>query len=67
MSATLIIQIINGLVAAISALVPLFEEGKSVMSQTDAQAIKDALTKAQEATAALRPQVDAALDAAAQE
>lgn len=66
MTAALIIQIIETLVGVITQLVPLFQQGQAVLSATDAAAIKDALDKAEAATASLRPQVDAALTAAAQ-
>lgn len=65
MSVTLIIQILEALANAAAQIVPLFEEGKSVLSETDANAVHDALSKAEAATATLRPQVDAALSQAA--
>ena len=61
MSVMLIIQILEALVNAAAQIAPLFEEGKSVLSETDANAVHAALTKAEAATATLRPQVDAAL------
>ena len=65
MSVTLIIQLIEALAGTIAEVAPLFTQGESVLSQSDASTIHAALTKAQAATAALRPQVDAALAAAA--
>jgi hypothetical protein len=61
------------IIAAIQALASLVQEGvklyndsNTVLSETDTAAIHAALLKAEEATAALRPKVDAALEAAAQ-
>lgn len=61
-------------ISAITAAVQLgqqlysdYEQGKVVLSATDAQAVKDALTQAEAATAALRPLVDQALDAASKQ
>lgn len=65
MSVTLVIQILEALANAAAQIVPLFEEGKAVLSETDANAVHAALTKAESATATLRPQVDAALAEAA--
>lgn len=65
MSVTLVIQILEALANAAAQIVPLFEEGKAVLSETDANAVHAALTKAEAATATLRPQVDAALSQAA--
>jgi hypothetical protein len=64
MSVTLIIQILEALAGTVAEVTPLFAQGQSVLSESDAGAIHAALAKAQAATAALRPQVDAALDAA---
>jgi hypothetical protein len=61
MSIMLIIQILEALANAAAQIAPLFEDGKSVLSETDAHAVHDALSKAEAATATLRPQVDAAL------
>ena len=61
MSVTLVIQILEALASAAAQIAPLFEDGKSVLSQTDAGAVHAALRKAEAATATLRPQVDAAL------
>jgi hypothetical protein len=63
---TLAVQVLQALAAAATAIAPLVQQGAAVMSQTDAKAVHDALTQAEAATAALRPQVDAALQAAAQ-
>ena len=65
MSITLVIQILEALANAASQIVPLFEEGKAVLFETDADAVRTALTKAEAATATLRPQIDAALGQAA--
>ena len=65
MSATLIIQILEALANLASQIAPLFAEGKAVLSETDAAAVHAALAKAEQATATLRPQVDAALANAA--
>ncbi len=46
--------------------VQLYEDSKSVLSETDIAKIKAALAEAQKATAAYRPLVDAALNEAAQ-
>ena len=64
MSVTLIIQLLEALAVTVAEVTPLFAQGRSVLSESDASAIHAALAKAQAATAALRPQVDAALDAA---
>jgi hypothetical protein len=66
MTATLIIQILEALANIVSQVVPLFVQGQSVLSATDAASVHAALLKAEQATAALRPQVDAALSQAAQ-
>jgi hypothetical protein len=65
MSVTLIIQILEALAGTVAEVVPLFAQGEDVLGESDASAIHAALAKAEAATAALRPQVDAALDAAA--
>jgi hypothetical protein len=65
MTVTLIIQILEALANIVSQIAPLVAEGKAVLSETDAGAVHAALTKAEAATATLRPQVDAALAAAA--
>jgi hypothetical protein len=65
MTVTLIVQILEALGNAIGQLVPLFGQGQAVLSETDAAAVHAALAKAEAATAALRPQVDAALAKAA--
>ena len=65
MSIALIIQLLEALAGTVSEVAPLFAQGQSVLATGDATAIHAALAKAEAATAALRPQVDAALDAAA--
>ena len=65
MSVMLVIQILEALANAAAQIAPLFAEGKSVLSETDANAVHAALTRAEAATATLRPQVDAALSRAA--
>ena len=65
MSITLIVQILESLAGALGQIAPLVAQGKAVLSLDDAAQIHAALTKAEASTAALRPQVDAALDAAA--
>jgi len=60
-----IIQAIEALSAIIADATELVQTGKAVLSETDTQAIHAALLKAEAATAAMRPQVDAALSAAA--
>ncbi len=65
MSATLIIQILEALANIAGQVVPLFTQGQTVLSETDVAAVHAALVKAEQATAALRPQVDAALAQAA--
>ena len=65
MSVTLLIQILETLAGTVGQLAPLLAEGQSVLSLDDAAAVHAALAKAEASTAALRPQVDAALDAAA--
>ncbi len=66
MTVTLIIQILEALANIVSQIAPLVSEGKDVLSETDAGAVHTALTKAELATATLRPQVDAALMQASQ-
>jgi len=65
MDATQIVSLITSLADLVAKLAPLATQGGAVLSETDANAVHGALLKAEEATAALRPQVDAALDAAA--
>lgn len=65
MPVTVIIQILEALATIVAQLVPLVTQGQAVLSETDAAAVHAALQKAEDATALLRPQVDAALDAAA--
>jgi hypothetical protein len=64
MSATLIVQILEALAGTLAQLTPLLEQGQTVLSLQDASAVHAALAKAEQSTAVLRPQVDAALDAA---
>jgi len=64
MSVALIVRILEALAAAVGEIAPLVAQGRSVLAQSDAQQIHAALAKAQAATAALKPQVDAALEAA---
>lgn len=62
------LAIIQALTAATNLAMQLYgqyQAGQVVLSETDAKAVHDALVKAQEATANLRPLVDAALAAAA--
>jgi hypothetical protein len=65
MPITLIIQILEALANTLGAVAPLIAQGRQVLSQSDAAAVHAALEKAESSTAALRPQVDAALAAAA--
>lgn len=64
MNPLLIAQILEALASAAQTGMQLYQEGQATMSATDAAAVHAALLKAEAATAALRPQVDAALDAA---
>lgn len=66
MNPLLLVQLVEALAAVVSEGVGLFQQGQAVLSETDAAAIHAALLKAEAATASLRPQVDAALEAAAQ-
>lgn len=62
------VTIITALTAAAKAAMELYNDyqaGKVILSETDAQAVHAALLQAEAATAALRPLVDASLDAAA--
>lgn len=61
-----IIQLIQLGASAIKAGATLFEQSKDTLSLTDRQAVQAALAQAQAQTKAIRPQVDAALDKAAQ-
>lgn len=65
MGAAAIIALIEAGVQALQTGYDLYQKTQSTLSETDSAAIKKALADAQAATAALRPQVDAALDAAA--
>ena len=64
------VLIIQGLTAAIQAAQTLYADyqaGKVVLSNSDAAAVHQALLDAEAATAALRVQVDDALDAASKQ
>jgi len=65
MSATFIVQILQALAGTLAQLGPLLAQGQAILSLEDASAVHAALAQAEQQTAALRPQVDAALDAAA--
>jgi hypothetical protein len=65
MPATVIVQILGKLADVVGEIAPLFAQGQVVLSETDMAAVHAALTKAEQATATLRPQVDAALAQAA--
>lgn len=65
MNPATLVQVIEALAAVVSDGVSLFQQGQAVLSETDAAKIHDALLKAETATASMRPQVDAALQAAA--
>lgn len=65
MDPTTILALIQLASKVIESGVQLYEDSKSTMSATDIAQIQAALAAAQAATAAYRPQVDAALDAAA--
>lgn len=59
--------VIEGLTEAAklaNTLIAKWQAGEVVLSETDVAAVHEALLQAEAATAALRPQVDAALDAA---
>lgn len=59
--------VIEGLTEAAklaNTLTAKWQAGEVVLSETDVAAVHEALLQAEAATAALRPQVDAALDAA---
>ena len=63
---TIALQVIEMLSKAVANLAPLVQQGQAVFSQTDVLAVHAALRQAEDATALLRPQVDAALEAASQ-
>lgn len=65
MDAETIVTLITSLADLVAKLAPLATQGGAVLNETDAGAVHAALLRAEDATAALRPQVDAALDAAA--
>jgi len=65
MTVALALQVLEALAATVTQVAPLVAQGQSVMSADDAAQIHAALQKAEAATAALRSQVDAALEAAA--
>lgn len=62
--ATLIV-LLNGLTDLIGHAVDTYAKSKAVLSETDAKAIKVALTKSQAASEDMRAHVDAVLDEAA--
>lgn len=64
MNPLLIAQLLETLASVAQEGMDLYSQGKAVWSETDAAAVHAALLKAEAATASLRPQVDAALDAA---
>ena len=65
MNPLLIAQVIEALASVVSEGFTLYQQGQAAMSSTDLAAIHAALLKAEAATDALRPQVDAALAVAA--
>lgn len=65
MDSTTLTALIESIAGLVQTGVTLYEDSKSTLSETDTAAIEANLAKAQAATAAYRPQVDAALDAAA--
>lgn len=65
MSPILIAQLIEALAKVVTEGMSIYADGKAVMAASDLAAVHVALLKAEAATASLRPQVDAALDAAA--
>jgi hypothetical protein len=65
MGAIAVIEALTEAAKAGMELYQQYEAGKIVLSETDANAVHQALLAAEAATAALRPMVDAALDAAA--
>jgi hypothetical protein len=65
MNPILLAQILQALATAAETGLRLWQQGQATLSATDAQAIHEALLKAEAATDALRPQVDQALQAAA--
>lgn len=64
MNPILLAQILEALATAAQTGLQLWQQGQATMSATDAQAIHDALLKAEAATDTLRPAVDQALAAA---
>lgn len=66
MDPAVIVSLIELAAKLVQSGVQLYEDGKHVMSETDIAKIKAALAAAQNATAAYRPLVDAALDDAAE-
>jgi hypothetical protein len=65
MDAVLVIKGLTAAVEAAQALYNDYQAGRTVLSESDAQAVHQALLDAEAATAALRPIVDDALDRAA--
>lgn len=66
MDPAIIVSLVELAAKVIQSGVQLYEDSNTTLSETDLVKIKAALSSAQAATAAYRPQVDAALDAAAQ-
>lgn len=64
MDPIILAQLIEALASIVTKGMDLYTQGQATMSATDAQAVHAALLKVEAATATLRPQVDAALDAA---
>ena len=65
MTLALLLQLIEALATALGQIAPLFAQGRQVLGESDAAQIHAALVSAENTTAALRVQVDAALTAAA--
>jgi hypothetical protein len=65
MTWTSIISFLETLAETLTRIVPLVSEGRAVLGASDADAVHDALVKAEAATATLRVEVDAALAEAA--
>ena len=65
MTLQLLLSILTAVANALTHILPLFQQGQAVISETDAQAVHTTLQKVEQASAALRPQVDQALAAAA--
>lgn len=65
MTASLIVELLEAFAGTLAQLAPLLAQGQLILSLDDAAAVHAALTKAEQSSAALRPQIDAALTAAA--